>query len=49
MPKLDKDSLLNFAVSLNPLLIDKIELNQFDNPSFIGLNITLLILYAVET
>ena len=30
-------------VSLNPLLIDKIEFSQFDNPSFIGLNITLLI------
>ena len=33
----------NLAVSFKHLFIDNIELNQFDNPSFIGLNITLLI------
>jgi len=42
--KLDKDNLLNLAVSLNPLFIDNIELNQFERPSFIGLNITLFII-----
>ena len=41
--KPDKDNLLNLAVSFKHLFIDNIELNQFDNPSFIGLNITLLI------